>query len=139
MHALLLLSCHCQDTETLTATAGPHIGSCSGLYTHGPSARQAYEHRSVHSCCLEWYLQLLYIPKLSDPIQKCSSYSANLKSETPGDSNNVLLHWGDVLALPLLSIQQPDVYEHCSCALTVVRLAVVSLTSCLLESERTLK
>jgi len=36
-------------------------------------------------------------PKTSITLQERPSYSGNLNSETPGDSTNAFLHWGDVL------------------------------------------
>ena len=41
----------------------------------------------------------LYNPKSSILIQKRHPYTENLNSETPGDSKNAFLHWGDVLGL----------------------------------------
>ncbi len=35
-------------------------------------------------------------PKTSVLIQKRRPYTENLNSETPGDSKNTFLHWGDV-------------------------------------------
>ncbi len=42
----------------------------------------------------------LFNPETSILIQKRHPYTGNLNSETPGDSKNAFLHWGDVLALP---------------------------------------
>ncbi len=39
--------------------------------------------------------QLLSIPT-AILIQRCHPYTGNLNSETPGDSENAFLHWGDV-------------------------------------------
>ena len=36
-------------------------------------------------------------PKMSIVIQKRHLYTGNVNSETPGDSRNAFLHWGDVL------------------------------------------
>jgi len=38
----------------------------------------------------------LFNPETSILIQKLSFYSGNLNSETPGDSKNAFLRWGDV-------------------------------------------
>ncbi len=38
-------------------------------------------------------------PKTSILMQKCHSYTGNLNSETPGDSKNAFLHFGDVLVI----------------------------------------
>jgi len=40
----------------------------------------------------------LFNPETSVLIQQHPFYKGNLKSETPGDSKNTVLHWGDVLA-----------------------------------------
>lgn len=39
----------------------------------------------------------LFNPNTSILIKKRHSYTGNLNSETPGDSKNAFLHWGDVL------------------------------------------
>ncbi len=36
-------------------------------------------------------------PEMSIVIQKRHLYTGNVNSETPGDSRNAFLHWGDVL------------------------------------------
>ncbi len=41
----------------------------------------------------------LFNLKTSMLIQKCHPYTGNLNSETPGDSKNAFLHWGNVLDL----------------------------------------
>jgi len=41
--------------------------------------------------------KLLAIPKRLFAIQKRPFYTGNLNSETPGNSKNAFLHWGDVL------------------------------------------
>jgi len=42
----------------------------------------------------------LFNPVTSILIQKRLFYSGNLNSETPWESKNVFLHWGDVLGMP---------------------------------------
>ncbi len=39
----------------------------------------------------------LFNDRKSTLVQKHHPYTGNLNSETPGDSNNAFLHWGDVL------------------------------------------
>ncbi len=46
----------------------------------------------------------LFNPKTPILIQKRHPYTRNLNRETPGDSKNAFLHWGDVLAPPKCNI-----------------------------------
>jgi len=41
----------------------------------------------------------LFNPETLILIQKRHPYAGNLNSETPGDSKNAFLHWGDVLGI----------------------------------------
>ncbi len=47
-------------------------------------------------------VEALFNPETSIQIQKRPFYSGNQNSETPGDSKNAFLHWGDVLVLFML-------------------------------------
>ncbi len=50
-------------------------------------------------CCSHRHQQALLGPEKSVSIQKRHPYTGNLNRETSGDSINVFLHCGDVLAL----------------------------------------
>lgn len=45
----------------------------------------------------------LFNPVTSIVFQKCHPYTGNVISETLGDSQNALLHWGDVLGGSLVA------------------------------------
>ena len=65
-----------------------------------------------HACCADLQGPIpLFNPETSSLIQKRHPYTRNLNSETPGDSKNAFLHWGDILK------QQIVVFTTAGCTL----------------------
>jgi len=85
------------------------------------------------SCTQRETLSALFNPKASVSIQKRYPYTGNLNSESPGDSKNAFLHWGDVLA----DVHKPKHEQHVSSSWFAALLHSSQLLHCYLALHTT--